>query len=51
MQIPVNKRWVYYAVQYSLAHLMLVKRGWREEHCIVADGEVLVKLTQLELVL
>lgn len=37
-------RYVYYTKYYGLEHLMLLKRGWKEHHCLYADGEILIKM-------
>lgn len=38
-------RWAFYAPYQGLVHLMLLRRGWKEHHCIYVNDEVLVKLT------
>lgn len=38
------QRYVYYAEYQGFVHLMLILRGWKEEHCLVADGVTLIKL-------
>lgn len=37
-------RQVYYVRYYGDEHLRLITRGFREERCLVADGEILVKM-------
>lgn len=39
---------VYYCRYLGLEHLMLVKCGWQEHHCLYADGIQLIKLTKTE---
>lgn len=38
------KRYVWYAEYQGFEHLMLLLRGWKEHHCLYADGLVLIKL-------
>lgn len=37
-------RLVYYVLFMGEEHLRLIRTGWKEEHCIVADGQWLIKM-------
>ena len=41
-------RYVYYAPYYGLEHLMLLKRGWKELHCIYIEDQVFIKMVSPE---
>lgn len=41
---------VYYCPYLGLEHLMLIRRGWQEHHCLFIDNEVWIKVSKHELV-
>lgn len=38
------KKLVYFAPQYGLVHLCLIKMGWKECHALFVDDEVVIKM-------
>jgi hypothetical protein len=35
---------VYFVPEYSLAHLILIRAGWRQLHGLFIDGEIWIKM-------
>jgi hypothetical protein len=46
MSMEISSREVMYVPYHSDLHLLMIQRGWREEHCILADNQQLIKLTK-----
>ncbi len=40
-------RYVYYCPYYGLEHLMLIRQGWKEHHCLLIEGEVWIKVSNV----
>jgi len=38
------KRLVYYVPEYSLAHLILIRAGWKQLHGLFIEGEIWIKM-------